>query len=419
MTAAQKVAAPVLIVWEHGSNFGHLGRLLPIAVALQARGVRAVFAVARPAEFAPYVRTLGVAVVQAPLAAPPPPADDVPLCPAEVWLRCGFANPSDAQACVRQWLAIFDSLKPTAVLVDASPMALYAAQVAGISPVAIGHGFELPPADAGVCFAPWQVSLEGRVPASEQALALVLTNLAHAVKPSGGRALGSTVGEVLKMCSQALCVWPELDHFDRPASSTPYLGPIWHALPGAQAVHWPDKPGAKVLCYLTLANKRYDLLWQALQMHGANVVVVSPGAADWLCEQVRGWGVHVCAEPIELVAALQECNAVIGHGGLGLTSMALQAGKPLMLLPSQLEQGLLAYQLVRRGLAITTMSFLNKQQMHSRVAQLLQDAALQTRVVEFGQRYAAFDPAQSVQKVVAMLLGDKTPVIKITQPTPC
>lgn len=419
MPVAQTGAAPVLIVWEHGGNLGHLGRLLPIAIALRARDMSVVFAVANPAEFAPYVQTLGVTIFQAPLAAPQPPADNMPICPAEVWLRCGFAYPSDAQACVRKWLALFESVQPAALLVDASPMALYAANVAGIKAVAVGHGFELPPPEAGVCFAPWQEGLVDRVTQSEGALASALGDLARRLQPRSGRALGCAVGEVLGQSIQALCVWPELDHFDREPASIPYLGPIWHALPGSQVAQWPGKPGAKLLCYLTLSNKRYDLLWQALQTHGANVVVVSPGANEWLCQQVRGWGITVCAQHIGLDGMLRECDGVIGHGGLGLTSMALQAGKPLMLLPTQLEQGFLAYQLVRRGLGITTMSLLNKQQMQDRVAQLVQDVGLQTRVVQFSKRYLGFDPAQPVQRIVAALLDRKTPNTKIPETTPC
>jgi UDP:flavonoid glycosyltransferase YjiC (YdhE family) len=398
MQVVRSAAAPVLMVWEHGANLGHLGRLLPIAAALRARGTPVVLAVANPAVVTRQMQQLGVMVVHAPRVAALPPASGAALCPAEVWLRCGFASPSDAQACILQWLALFGAVRPAAMLVDASPMALYAGSVAGIATVAIGHGFELPPQGKGVCFVPWLEDLAGRVAYSEDALALATDSLAKALQPQRSSALGGAVGDVLNTATQALCVWPELDHFDRPPSDVPYLGPIWHAPPGAPAMQWPDKAGAKVLCYLTLSDRSYEMLWQALQLHGANVVLVSPGASVLQCEQVRARGAQVCAEPVALNDALQECDAVIGHGGLGLTSMALQAGKPLMLLPSQLEQGLLAYQLVRR-----------KQQMHERVAQLLQDAGLQAQVGLLASNYAQFDPAQTVEKIVNMLLTKKMP----------
>ena len=34
----------ILIVWEHGGNLGHLGRLLPIARTLRQQGYTVVFA---------------------------------------------------------------------------------------------------------------------------------------------------------------------------------------------------------------------------------------------------------------------------------------------------------------------------------------------------------------------------------------
>ena len=75
--------------------------------------------------------------------------DTAALCPADIWLRCGFASPPHAAVCVRQWLALFDVIKPAAVLVDASPLALYAALVAGLPAAQLGNGFELPPALPG------------------------------------------------------------------------------------------------------------------------------------------------------------------------------------------------------------------------------------------------------------------------------
>ena len=57
---------PVLVVWEHGGNLGHLARLLPVARALRERGHAVVFAVAQPRAVAPLLAGAGVTIVQAP-----------------------------------------------------------------------------------------------------------------------------------------------------------------------------------------------------------------------------------------------------------------------------------------------------------------------------------------------------------------
>lgn len=412
---------PVLLVWEHGGNLGHLARLLPVARALRERGHPVVFAVAQPNAVAPLLADTGVRIVQAPRVELALPYTTSAACPADIWLRCGFASPPHAKACIAQWLALFEDEQPAAILVDASPVALYAAKVAGIHTVALGNGFELPPHLAGLSFAPWQSDMAASIEHSERVLASALAALASSLakdlpdSKSCDSAVDQarSVGAVLSLSPQALCTWPELDHFDRmadAAQAADFVGPIWNDLPGVQTVAWPDKPGAKVLCYLALTDKRYDFLWQALQMQGANVLLVSPAGIDWVCESARGWGITVCRQPVAVAGLLAGCDAVIGYGGMGWTSMALLGGKPLLLLPVHLEQGLLAYRLTQRGFAISSLSPMNKQQVQARVTQLLQDTALRERANRLSARYTGFVPQQAVDRVVAKLLTGNEPI---------
>ena len=414
---------PVLVVWEHGGNLGHLARLIPVMRALCERGRAVVFSVAQPQAVAPLLSGTGVTIVQAPQVLLSLSFSTAATCPADIWLRCGFASPPHAMACVRLWLGLFERLQPTSVLVDASPVALYAAKFAGLPTVALGNGFELPPALTGLSYAPWQDGVvDGAadvVRHSERVLESALVGLASCLaseaSPSsrGEAGLGQarSVGAILSFSRQALCIWPELDHFDRVeggaggASAADFVGPIWSDLPGARALAWPDKPGAKVLCYLALTDSHYDFMWHALQRQGANVLVVSPAGLDWVCESARSRGVTVYQQPAALAGLLPDCDAVIGHGGMGLTGRALHAGKPLMLLPTQLEQSLLAYKLVQRGLAISTLDLLNKAQVQARVTQLLQDMALRARAVRLSARYPGFTPDTAIDRVVTKLLG--------------
>ena len=142
--------SPVLIVWEHGGQLGHLARLIPVAQALRARGYPVVVATRNPAAVQPYFDAIGMTLVEAPRLARLHAGGSSLLCPADILLSCGFDSPAAALVCVLQWLALFDNVKPGAVLVDASPMAQYAANLAGLHVVALGHGFELPPAVPGL-----------------------------------------------------------------------------------------------------------------------------------------------------------------------------------------------------------------------------------------------------------------------------
>ena len=400
---------PVLIVWEHGGQLGHIARLVPVAQALRARGYPVLVATPNAAAVRPYFESAGVMMVSMPQAAKPPSAGPSLLCPADIWLQCGFANPAGAQACMVQWLALFYQFKPCAVLVDASPMAQYAAALAGLHVVVLGTGFELPPSGPGLSFAPWMDDIQNAIADSEERLAVAVAALGKLLNISPNDDWSNGSSSLLNSAQQALCTWPELDHFERALPEPAYIGPIWHALPNtlptAASVAWPDKPGPKVLCYLRLVDKRHDFLWQALRKHQANVVVVSPAGQSWACDAARGWGITVHMQTVEISVLLPTCDAVISHGGMGLTSMALHAGKPLMLLPTQLEQALLAYQLLRRALVISTLRHQHQAQVQARVDQLLHDAQLKQRAVKFATRYAWFRPHMAVDKLVNILVG--------------
>lgn len=410
---ASVTSRPVLVVWEHGGNLGHIARLLPIVDALLKRGLKVVFAAAQPSAVAPLLAHYPqVKVAQLPQVVAPLAFSNAAVCPADIWLRCGFASPPHAKVCAMQWRALFEDLKPAVVLVDASPMALYATYLAGIPCLAIGHGYELPPQLPSQHFTPWESDSSAQTDYSERVLKSALIGLASALMPEMPTASkrvmrlreATSVGAILRLVPHALCAWPELDHFDRDRNTSCFIGPIWHSLPHLQAMVWPDKPGAKVLCYINLIDKRLDFLWQALTKLGANVVVLSPAGNDFACQAARGWGITVNQQPVLLESMLSGCDAVIGHGGMGFTSMALHAGKPLMLLPTHIEQGLLAYQLGRRGLAINIDSYLNKAHIKTRVTQLLQDTALSQAAKQLSTRYADFSPQQPVELIVNKLL---------------
>ena len=200
-----------------------------------------------------------------------------------------------------------------------------------------------------------------------------------------------------------LCTWAELDHFDRPGEPA-YVGPVWGDLAqGPQAgFKRAEGEGPKVLAYLNLIDKRYDLLWQALTAAGADVLVLSPGGTPWAHEAARGWGVEVVDHPVGLAPLLAQADAVVNHGGMATCSMALLAGKPLLVLPQNAEQGILAHRLARRGLATATVRLRDKANLRQRVTTLL-DGSPREPVAALAARYSGYTPAAAIDAIVQKL----------------
>lgn len=395
----------LLVVWEFGAHLGHLARLCPIAQTMLQIGWRIVFVVAHVAAGA-YLAKLGYAWRLAPTMRHASARSGPVLNFADMLLRVGFELPHAAAETVHRWQRLFDALQPEAILIDESPLALYAAHAWGLPTIVLGHGFEIPPPLPPLpCLAPWQWKAKADAMACEAALDACIVEMSQRVAVRAEGTATRHLGQLYRPDATALCTWPELDHLDRPGTRLDqYVGPIWSDLPLMPDAAWPQKAGAKVLCYLNLVDKRFDPLWQALTRRGANVLVISPAGNPQACAAARGWGIEVLEHAVQVCALLHDAAVVVGHGGMGITAMALAAGKPLLLLPAQMEQFILAHRLCKRGLAIATVRHHNKQVIEELVEQLLAPDTRTDAAAAFVCRYGNHQPKDSVEKVKQALL---------------
>ena len=416
-SSVHPVSRTILIVWEHGGHLGHLGRLLPIAEALRASGHKVVLAVPDLPAVAAIVDGAGFALELLPAGVfrMAQPKKSGSISHAEVLLHSGFADAQHAALAVRAWHSLFDRVRPDAVLVDASPLAHYAARCAGVRAQVISHGFDLPPHGTKPCFAPWRAGVQQRMQASAEELQAAFAALASALKPALGNRVPQDLDDLFRPQDGLLCTWPELDHFDRPehrdGGGAQYLGPVWGDLTNAARTgDWPvtdpitRRP--KVLCYLYLHNANpYALVLQSLVQQGADVLVVAPGASGPLCESMQTANVQVIGQAVALEPLIAECDAVVCHGGAGTVSMALHAGKPLLLLPRYLEHVVLAQSLWIRKLAAATVRLREAAIVTDHVAQLLTGPILRPGALQFAARYTGYRPKTAVQAVVRRLVG--------------
>jgi hypothetical protein len=399
----------VLIIWEHGGNLGHLSRLQPIAIALKSANFKVIFATADEIGTRRYFGAENFSFVNMPRMSARPPSESGVLNHADILLRAGFSDGAGALACVMQWHALFKSVNPMAVLVDSSPLALYAAQSAGLPVVALGHGFEIAPTQQErPCFTPWAEDADAKAAAFELLLQQSFESLAKSLPASSRPKAPMSIDTLYRPDRAALCTWPELDHFDRSPSQqnavSGYTGPIWSEPLGGTFQEWPDRSGPKVLCYLNLRDKRYDLIWQALKNQGANILEISPYGVPRACQAARGWGIEVVEQPVQLNPLIPACDAVVGHGGMGLTSMALHHGKPVFLLPEHMEQAILAYRLSKQGLAVATIKHKDKTLVQTKIDQLINDTDIKLRARRFSLQKRDDSPEAAAQAVVGKLV---------------
>lgn len=135
----------ILCIWELGGGYGHMEKILPLALNLRHRGHEVTFAL-RDLSLAEIVLGRhGFPLLQAPIwiqkvtGLPEPP-----LNYGEILHRFGFLDKSGLTGMVKAWLSLFELVKPDLLLIDHAPTALLASMNTGIPRCLVGNGFFSP-----------------------------------------------------------------------------------------------------------------------------------------------------------------------------------------------------------------------------------------------------------------------------------
>ncbi len=338
--------ARVLYAWELGGGLGHLAHARAIAEPLVRAGHELTFVLRNPLPAPRLLAGLGRV-----LAAPVWPARPAARGPAPfpsypgLLAALGYGDREALVALAGAWRDTVELARPDVVIADHAPTALVGARALGVPPVPVGSGFFVPPP-----VAPMPLYVEGPRVARADGEALeraVHASIAHALAALGGAPVAS-VGELFAGRT-LLLAYPELDHYDARPSGADYWG-VPPPVRGAPVVFPPGGP--RVFAYLK-PFPGLDALLAALADAGAATLVYAPGVA----REVRDR--HASARLVFLDAAAdihevaRACDVAVAHGGIGTLAYVLLEGKPLLLLPLQLEQLLLCRRVAAFGAAVS------------------------------------------------------------------
>lgn len=335
--------ARVLMGWELGAGHGHVVNMMTVARALRERGHEVVLALKEVG--GTWTVTRGeFPIVQAPLSRLQPIAT-VPgrrflaRSFADILVAHGYANPMVLEPYVRSWRALLDLVRPDLVLAEFAPGLCMAAF--GREPcVSFGIGFCAP-------------CLQGKVfpvlePKAEELLPLSRLNdgLADVLRRLGRTPPANPLSTVLGDRQLALG-FAELDAY-RAARKPPLLGPMWE-LP-QEDLPLPATPAC--LAYLPEEHPAIRQLVAGLvQLNMPGVVYVRGASPETLAALRRG-RLEVALDPVDLKAVLPQVSVVIHHAGTGTVERCMAWGRPQVMSPIVLEQGMTTRTLIQMGVAI-------------------------------------------------------------------
>lgn len=325
----------ILLAWELGTGFGHLGPFLGLAPRLLERGHSLHVAAREIAGAAQALGRLPVTLHQAPICLNTYGGlQDPPLNFAEILMRYGYLEPAMLHGMMTAWTSLIRAVGADVVIADHAPTALLAARSLNVPRVLIGSTFNVPPTVAPTPnMRPWMTVPPERLADSDRR---VLEVINRELAPDRGL---QALHEIFAGAERFFSGVPELDAYGARQPGD-YLG-LQSLSTGTAAPVWPQGPGAAIFAYLHADYSHAERALQALAASGARVLVHVLGEVAALKTRYASERLLFAPQLLDFRRVVAECDLCVCHGNVGTTLGMLNGGRPVLVLPKHLEHFLM------------------------------------------------------------------------------
>jgi hypothetical protein len=388
--------ASILCASELGQGYGPFAGFVPLARTLRSQGHSVSFAVRDLSRTDIFLSRDEFVLLQAPVWLPKTAGPSPPVNYADVLLRSGYLEPSGLESLVRGWRALFDLVEPELLLVDQAPTALLAASGLNLRRARFGSGFSCPPRLHPMpSLRPWLEVPEDRLLESERRVVAAVNTVLEQRQLPPLRALA----DLFTVDEDFLCTFAELDHYaDRPDAR--YWGPRFGTTAGVNP-EWPGGGRKRIFAYVQPGHPDFERLLQHFQEDSYSVLVHAPGIGERLVRRHRAAHLAFAPMPVQMARVTAECDLVVCHGGDGTVAASLLAGRPLLLLPYELEQTLTARAVVKVGAGLIAGDSGEGTSYKQLLRRACGDATYTERAQAWATRYADFDRDRQLERVAA------------------
>lgn len=333
----------ILLAWELGAGFGHLGPFLGLLPRLLERGHELHIAAREISAAAQALGDLPVMLHQAPLCLNTYGGlHEPPLSYSEILMRYGYLEPSMLGAMLRAWRSLIRSTGADVVIADHAPTALLAARSLGVARAVIGSPFNVPPTVAPAPnMRPWIAVPQTRLADSDRRVLETINSQLPAA------AQLAAIYSIFEGASRFFSGVPELDPYGA-RDPGDYLG-LQSLSTGHAAPQWPEGEGIPVFAYLHADYPHAERALQALAASSARVLVHVLGGNAALMQRHAGARLQFAPGLLDFRLVVAECTLCVCHGNVGTTMGMLQGGRPVLVLPKHLEHYLLGRALEHLG----------------------------------------------------------------------
>jgi len=388
----------ILFAWELGDNFGHVAKIAGVAEHLAERGAEIFLCLKTPAHGQVFARNARVRLLQAPFhhSAAESGGEERAVGATYAEMSRAYDSADNLTPLVQAWRSLYELIRPDGLVAEFAPTAQLAARGLGFPTAMLGTGYSLPPLT--VPMRPmryWRqhdpaelMKREGRV------LGVVNETLARLQLPPLG-----AYREMLESDASFLCTFAELDHYPERGQAT-YYGPIFSTDTGRE-MEW--RPGARkhILVYLRPGQPSFVTCIEILRRlpPDHDIVAALPGMPEAMRRQIETPSLRVVGGPVRFDRLLPDCDLVINNGNAGTCAAMAWAGVPMLMLPMQVEQGMMAQAAMRAGLGLLADAKLAAPELGAMLHRLLSEPGFKAKAKAFAQKYADFEPGQVTRRV--------------------
>ena len=395
----------ILLAWELGGNYGHLAKLLGLALALRQKGHDVLFAVRDIDVAGRLLAENKLSYVQAPRPAVCTKRLFPPVSFADILAGAGFGSCQVLEPMVGSWRDIFISELVDVLVAQYAPVARFAARLFDVPCLSLHTGFESPPAVAPFpCFRPGQSVSREQLIAREAKIVQQINRISFIQSQSISPY--RSLPEIITSDMSLLVTLPELDHYPNRRNGC-YIGPL-AMLDHGVSLSWKKKSTLRIFLYLRPFPGIESIL-NVLRASGADVIACIPDVAPETIALYRNSTVRITPELVRLSDLLPDMTAAITHAGHGTTSAAMLAGVPMLLLPTTIEQWLMSRSIEQLGAGIA-MRRKMIEKFPAALATLLSDPSYRVAAKKIAAKYAGYDQEQTITRLAKTIEKIENPV---------
>jgi UDP:flavonoid glycosyltransferase YjiC (YdhE family) len=388
--------ATIALIWELGADLGHLGHFLPMAREFKARGHTPVLVLRDISRVETLFSGEGVEYLQAPLWLPPIQGLPPDLNFTETLFRFGFLDPGGLTSLLRAWRSLLSRLAPDILLFDHAPTALLATHGSGIPRVLTGNGFSIPPATRPLPRYRYWAPEERESSRLEETERRVVRHANIALEAIGAGTIRQ-VSDLYDCDATFIASHPLIDAYGQ-RSDADYLGSIGNETKGSLPA-WPSGAGKRVFAYLKPQHGTTEPMLAAIQQARTPALIYAPGISTDAIRRHASPLVEFSDVPFRMDRIAAEADVGICHAG-GTASSLLLAGKPVLLLPTQMEQTMVSRRITDLGAGLYLPIDAKPGALRKMLGRLLEEATF----TEAAQRIANSLPMAPQSQAIARLV---------------